>query len=852
MIESLNIGICHGGGLGDNINLTAYASAVKRQFPNSFITVIITTYPEVFRDNKVVDRVIKVDLGFFQKYVNENVKKFDLFLEVRYAGKWHFSEKSLLDPRIQTFKKQWEKTFPKYEYVFNKFLGDIKSMVRMNKTFHEVAFESSALNGDIKDQFISIRPEDFKASEKYNDLRVVTISNGAAGGLQTKSWNLNYWKDTCVYLRKIGFYPIQIGDNKDVPIEGVERFSGTMFETSALIKKASFHMGIENGMAHIANAVGTKSIVLFGATPIHVFGYKDNINLRSNVCSPCFWKSNNWFKWCALRNQVVKPSWTPPCMMGLTPLDVIKKGIMKLLKERGFSMRYLEPSLEMDEASLKTAMWHKERDLCEQAKGTPFEKIELEAFKNILNCSSEEKEINKIVELIGHNKTVLDLSGDEGFLASLLRTKRNDVTVGGFSKIRLLRAKINHKLKTFFFDAIPFEFANEHFDFVILSKHIPYSLSFGNLFVECERVCKKDGKVLMVLNNADNESIEIIRNTASSMISFKNSTAIKKSMGSYSGGGIIRKFISKLNGRKISFGEGLMNKFNHLIVGVPEGIGDIIWVYRKCKPYCDTMSIVINHTNNQTTGFLQELHERSVPVIKSLPGVTDVQHRYGVKPWTHEKLKLQDILNTVPATSSTTQFNYICNSLLENGVYLEDIDKDLNVLWSMNLPLEENPSVKDIRGNYMLVYIAEYTIRHGQDKSLKLWSATEWADFVDKALKTKKIDMPIVLTGANFDKSTQEIVAKRLKELGRTVILSISESPEKLFYTIKNCKYFIGYQSGLNILADELDVKQMMLYFPTLRNMKDSWVKPENRTNGVFNYAYFDDNKDEIIKRMLI
>lgn len=503
MIESLNICLSHGGGLGDNINLTAYAAAVKKIFPHSFITVIISHYPDVFRDNKVIDRVIKVDTPFFQKYVDSNIAKFDLFVEIRYASKWHFSPKSLELDQVRVFKEKWEKKFRKYRHIFDRFLSDIPSMVGMNKTFYDVAFESGNLDGNIKDQFISIRPNDYKASEKYSGLRVVTISNGAAGGLQTKSWSTVYWKSIYNYLRKIGFYPIQIGDSSDISIEGIEKFSGTIFETAALIKKASFHMGIENGIAHIANTVGTKSVILFGSTPISVFGYKDNINLRSKVCSPCFWNNREWFQWCVIRNQRVKQNWTPPCMMSLTPTDVIKKGIMPLLKERGYDMKYLEPSVDMDESSLKASLYYKEQDILKKSLGTPMEFFETEALQLPLDESSyrepaQMKRVSAILAQVGTGKKVLSIA-DGGYIGNLLRMQGNDVTVTDISGIRTLRCKFLLKLDSYQCRAEKLPFKDESFDVVVLAEVLEHVPTMSVPLSEAERVTKKNGKLVLTV-----------------------------------------------------------------------------------------------------------------------------------------------------------------------------------------------------------------------------------------------------------------------------------------------------------------------------------------------------------------
>lgn len=501
MIESLNIGISHAGGMGDNLNLTAFSAAVKKQFPHSFITVIVSRFPEIFRDNKTIDRVIKVDTAFYQKYVEDNRTKFDIFGEYKYACKWYFSEKALKLEDVVEFKNKSEKNFNrKYSYVFDRFLHDIPAMDRIGKKHYDIAFDSGYVQGNLNDMFLSIRPEDYKAMEKFKGLRYVTISNNAAGGLQTKSWYIPYWEKVNYHLRKIGFIPIQIGVEKDEPLAGAERFLGSIFETAALIKGAYFNIGPEGGLTHIARVVGTKSIVLFGPTPVHVFGYPENINLRSNVCKPCWWRKSDWFTMCSLRNQKVKATWAPPCMVGLAPETVIKE-INKLLKAKGFNMKYLEPSLDMDESSLKASLFHKEQSILEKVFGTNRQVIETEASKSPLydELDLNTKKINDVLETIGFsNKKVLVMSHGDVSLSRAIAAQGNEVTIAEVSEIRALRIKYLLKLKTFCIHSERVDFSDKSFDFVVLSNFLKHSKSIGSPLSEAERLVEDDGKIIII------------------------------------------------------------------------------------------------------------------------------------------------------------------------------------------------------------------------------------------------------------------------------------------------------------------------------------------------------------------
>ena len=833
----LEIYISHAGGLGDNVNLTGFAAAVRRKFPNSIIRAIVTRQGIVFKDNPAINETIVANQLVFQKTVNGLLHKADIYFDYRYAVKVYFSPRALLIKEVAEYKKEYETAHRKYAYLHEKFLEDIPAFDKLREHFFITALKSSGLSGSDNEQIITLRETDYKAVEKYKGQRYLTINNNAEGGLQTKSWSFAYWAEVNKYIRDIGFIPVQIGIEKDETLPLAERFYGTVQESAALIKQSYGCITIEGGIAHIAKAVGTDSVVIFGPTPVKTFGYSNNINLRSSTCSPCWWRKPDWFHHCTELGENVDKNKVPPCMRDLKP-EVVIKAIQKLLERRGLKVSpFLEPNANMDKTALEVSMFQMEKDIREKSYGTPFEEIENDALKNKLGDyqSPESKlAVASLASSIGFKKKILDLSGDDGYTGKYLRQQNNDVIVAGFSKIRLLRASMFNKLKTTHLNSEVIPTGSGIFDYVILSIKVPSNISFGSLLKECERVCKKGGEIILF------------------PVAVKSGLSLKNMRNEHKKPTVKKSPLSLLNfGKKISFGEGIVNKINHITVGVPEGIGDIIWVYRKVKPYCDTMTIVINHTNKQTTGLLQQIHERSVQTIKSFPGVVDVQHRYSFRNWVKEKPHLKDIFNTISATATKANFDFITNSYLEEGVYLEDIDKDLKVEWNMNLPIEPNPLVEKIAGNYLLMYVCEYTSRPDKDKDLKLWSTKEWALLADKILKKKKSNMPIILLGAEFDRKVAEEVRAHLSQLGRShVWLCIGQPPEKLFYTIKNCQYFIGYQSGLSILADELDIKHMIVYFPTLRQMKDSWAKPQNRTNGNFNYAFFDEDLSEVLKRI--
>lgn len=334
MDRPLHLMIAHSGSIGDNLNLTSFAAAVKRKFPLSVIIAVVTRHEEVLKNCPVINYVIRtVDANKSSELMDQSRDKFDIIFDYRYSVGCIFTEDGLKRPEVVAYKKEYEKAHRKYEHSFEEFLNDIESVDKLNEPFYDMALNSCGLEGTPEETYIDLSTEDYNAIEKYKGLRYMVVCNSADGGNQTKSWSHKYWEEVNLYLINRGITPIQVGYKNDYRLPRCERFLGTVSESAALIKQSLGCILIEGAVAHVAKAVGIDSVVLFGATPVKMFGYSNNINLRSSVCSPCWWRTRNWFDTCKLENKKVSRTWAPPCMTAIKPITVIK-AIEKLLDRK--------------------------------------------------------------------------------------------------------------------------------------------------------------------------------------------------------------------------------------------------------------------------------------------------------------------------------------------------------------------------------------------------------------------------------------------------------------------------------------------------------------------------------------
>ena len=112
---------------------------------------------------------------------------------------------------------------------------------------------------------------------------------------------MQQWRKIVSLIRGEGIDVIQLGVAEEEKIEGVTHYLNgqtSLEETGLLIKHGLCHIDTEGGLVHLANAVHTRCVVLFGPTPVEFFGYPQNINLEPSGCKACWFVTQNWLIEC--------------------------------------------------------------------------------------------------------------------------------------------------------------------------------------------------------------------------------------------------------------------------------------------------------------------------------------------------------------------------------------------------------------------------------------------------------------------------------------------------------------------------------------------------------------------------
>jgi len=140
--------------------------------------------------------------------------------------------------------------------------------------------------------------QDFELHEKG----YVTINYGAdvmrIGERQLKLWNPEYLAKLVVQLKSqhTDLTIVQLGGAQAEHVMGVDVYIlGESLEfTKWVLRGARLHIDCEGGLVHLATQLGTRCVVLFGPTPVHMYGYEQNINICSLECSNCMGLHEDW------------------------------------------------------------------------------------------------------------------------------------------------------------------------------------------------------------------------------------------------------------------------------------------------------------------------------------------------------------------------------------------------------------------------------------------------------------------------------------------------------------------------------------------------------------------------------
>lgn len=316
----MRIGALKLGGIGDICDFAVIINGIRRRFPYAAIIAIANTGDTILKyyaDGVIIDK--KTD---WYQLASLHKWKFDLFYDLRphaglvFRGDYFREAATIVCNRKghQFYDIDIDLT-SEHLHQFNHYNSWATNRLQdLHKSVVELNCEAVGVRSNYDEARLPV--------SKFSDGNFITINCGAMGSergiRQTKQWN--GWQEVCDGLVERGERVVQLGIRWEKKLKRVEHvWQRPLPEVMRYLASSKLHLGNENGIVRLRRLVTNKpSVVVFGPTHPIMYGFKNNINIWSNICRPCFWYTGEWMWKCAM-------GWDNICMKSITPEMVLER-----------------------------------------------------------------------------------------------------------------------------------------------------------------------------------------------------------------------------------------------------------------------------------------------------------------------------------------------------------------------------------------------------------------------------------------------------------------------------------------------------------------------------------------------
>jgi heptosyltransferase-3 len=322
--------------IGDTLIMTPTIKYIKENFPNSTIDVVVRKGCEgVLEDNEYIDNIITIARPEKNKRnLKDSFKEFlSLFKKVffkryDYAFDLSNSDRAKFIILLSFAKRRginaWHAKLGLKKYLFTDFSyyawGKNHQVYKDFKTVQDILKK----NGEPGHLYINIKNVNKNVLKRFEIESKKYIIIHPTSRWSYKEWQIDKWREVIKYLKNSNFeILITCGPDKK-EIEKVKKIADglnvkitegktTLRELAFLIKNAEFFIGVDTAAMHIAAAVQTPVIALFGPSDEwswYPWKVKHKLVLGNCVCK-------------LTRNFICDKSKLLPCMDSIKVDDVI-------------------------------------------------------------------------------------------------------------------------------------------------------------------------------------------------------------------------------------------------------------------------------------------------------------------------------------------------------------------------------------------------------------------------------------------------------------------------------------------------------------------------------------------------
>jgi ADP-heptose:LPS heptosyltransferase len=313
------LGVTMVAGIGDTIMLTAALAGLRRKYPLAQLAAYVADFTvPVLRGNPNVDEVVGVNPRLGEGDVQrQHEAGHDLWINATYVPmEFHRTDRYPVARRAAAARRQ------QYGPLVAHFPYTARPLLEWRQPVPQIMAELLGLHCSWRDMSVQVEPAEAQFAARLPAPYVVVHDWAASAreGGRVKRWFPEAWAEVTRTLRDRGHEVYQVGHEGEEPIPGATSLLGqtTFHETAAVVARAVAVVTVDSMVGHLAAAVGTPAVVLFGATPAALLGHPCHTNLQAEgACEPCWWVTAEWRVRCVRGRNYA-------CMRAITPDRVLQ------------------------------------------------------------------------------------------------------------------------------------------------------------------------------------------------------------------------------------------------------------------------------------------------------------------------------------------------------------------------------------------------------------------------------------------------------------------------------------------------------------------------------------------------
>jgi len=302
------------GSFGDALQVTPLFHCLRTRFTGAITFVHPNALmPSLFAGHQDIDRLIVLPSQAHRamRAFVLSQKLSDLIVECRYAVQYTLVPGSgRLNPQQREFVESAQVRQLEWLPFVRRFPFDNDELWRAAAARgwsmpRLMAHTAGFPDADFEAYRLTLADEDLAARRDLPP-RYLAVSNSAeALSITQGPWTKVLPRDKMARivdgLKAFALPVVLLGARDDARIDGVDidlRGRTSIREAAAVLRDAAVFVGPEGGLANLARAVKTRSVVFFGSTPLQFFGFRANINVPPQRCGGCWWTTPSYLHQC--------------------------------------------------------------------------------------------------------------------------------------------------------------------------------------------------------------------------------------------------------------------------------------------------------------------------------------------------------------------------------------------------------------------------------------------------------------------------------------------------------------------------------------------------------------------------